>query len=83
MNLLREDIVEKLHKTVESNNHVIIKLSLKLVSELLRDNKVKELALPSFKYSFVDRLCYFITEVNSNNCLLHAGSCLLYFSLMT
>lgn len=64
INLLREDIIEKLHKTVESSNDVIIKLTLKLISELLRDNKVKESALPDFKYSFVDRLCYFISEAN-------------------
>lgn len=65
MNLLREEIIEKLHKTVESNNEVIIKLSLKLIGELLRDNKVKECALPGFKYTFIDRLCYFISEANS------------------
>lgn len=63
MILLRESIIEKMHKTVERKNEVIIKLSLKLITELLRDNKVKEAALPDFKYNFIDRLFNLISEV--------------------
>lgn len=64
MNLLREEIVEKLHKTVERDNEVIIKLSLKLITQLLRDSKVKEAVLPDIKYNFIDRLFFFISEVS-------------------
>lgn len=63
MILLREAIIEKMHKTVERKNEVIIKLTLKLITELLRDNKVKEAALPDFKYKFIDRLFNLICEV--------------------
>lgn len=63
INLLHEGVVDKLHKTLDSSNEVIIKLSLKLITELLRDNKAKESALPSFKDSLVDRLYNFISEV--------------------
>lgn len=64
--LLGEGIITKLHKTVESTNEVIVKLSLKLTTELLRDNTVNEHALPDFKYSFVDRLYYFLSEVTTH-----------------
>lgn len=61
--LLGENITEKLQKTVTSSNDVVVKLTLKLVAELLRDPRIKPACLPDFQVEFVDRLSYLVSEV--------------------